>query len=194
VLTVQASDTDLQRAVWVLAAAVVGLLVREAWAGWTARNERRAQDRAVLSALLRETASINALAVNILRDVASEQEMLQAGRWRLKPHVTLPGGVYDLVRDRPPAALLGHRLAMVDLMRLQVQCGYTNALAAAQQRWKSAAARGQVDQVETISSFNPSIVESATTVVERCERVAAAVREAGKEVGGLNLLGPPTRE
>jgi hypothetical protein len=77
-------------------------------------------------------------------------------------------------------------------MRLRAQCAYTNALADEQYKWKTPAARQQADQLETIVSFHPAILESVGTVVERCDRLAPAIRAAGEKMGGLNLHGKPS--
>ena len=161
---------------------------------WRARQDGRARDRTILSALLREVNVISGLAKSIVTDVGREQELLQQGRLRIKPLVTLPTTAHDLVKGHAPRALLAHDTALLDLIRLQAQCAYTNLLAAEQQKWKGPAARGQEDQFETIASFQPAIIESVTTVVERCDRLAPALRAAGEKVGGLNLQGPPARQ
>ncbi len=186
------SDAGLEGAVWALVVAIVGLLLREGWQARRARQDQRARDRLVLSALLREISAVHGLADSIVRDIARERDLLaEQQHWRLKPLVGLPTGTYDLVKARPPNALLGQAGAFIDLMRLQVQCAYTNALAHEQQEWKTPAAGGRADQAETIASLHPAILESVSVVIERCDRLAPALRAAGEKVGGLNLEGAP---
>jgi hypothetical protein len=186
------TDPALERVVWALVAAVVGLLINEAYKTHKSRRDRCARDRAILSAVLRELSVILGIASSITVDVAREREMLTTrGRWSLKPFVRMPTLTYDLIKDDPPAGLLAQDGAIVDLVALVTQCAYTNDLADAQMVWKTPAARGQADQVETIASFHVSIMESVKAVVERAERLRLAVRAAGATVGGLNLGGPP---
>jgi hypothetical protein len=131
------------------------------------------------------------LADSIIRDLEKERRLLQEkAHWRLKPLVPLPIGTYDLIKDRPPHALLGQPGAVRHLMVLQNQCGYTNALVNEQYKWKMPAAIGQPDQLEIIISFHPAIVESVETVLERCKLLSPAIAAAGEKVGMLNLEGP----
>jgi hypothetical protein len=187
------SDASVEAVGWALVVAVFGLLLREGWQAWRARQDQRERDRLVLSALLREISAIHGLANGIVSDVERERGLLaDQSRWRLKPLVGLPTGTYELVKDRPPSALLRQAGALIDLIRLQVQCTYTNALAHEQQRWKTPAASERRDQAETIASFHPAILESVNVVIERCDRLAPALRTAGERVGGLNLEGRPS--
>jgi hypothetical protein len=186
------SNPAFERAAWALAVAVVGLILREVWQAWRTRRDRRTRDKAVLSALLREVSIVRGAALAILADLARELALVQSeARWRLKPLIAVPSTVYDTVKVDPPASLLKQSMALADLVRLQYQCDYTNALAAEQQKWKTPSARGQPDQIETILSFHPAIRESVAAVIERCERLRNAIRAAGEQVGGLNLEGPP---
>jgi hypothetical protein len=190
--TAATTDLVLQRVASALVLAVLGLVVTEAWRTWRAWQDGRARDRAILSALLREVAMIRGIAGSIARDIDAEGTLVaERARWRLKPLLRFPAGIYDLVKDRPPAALLKHEGALGDLVRLQVQCAYTNALADEQQKWKTPDARDQPDLLEAILSFHPAVLESVGTVVGRCDRLAPILRSAGEAVGGLNLHGPP---
>ena len=72
-------------------------------------------------------------------------------------------------------------------MVLQAQCAYTNAVVDEYMKWKTPAARGQHDQLETILSFHESLMESMNSVAERLRELQPMVLAAGEQVGGLNL-------
>ena len=150
---------------------------------------------AILSAVLRgDSRSSPASPVPSPKDINRERKMLaETQQWRLKPLVRFPTAIYTLVAERVPAALLKHEEALPYLVRLQTQCGYSNALADEHQRWKTPEARGQPDQIETILSFHISIMESVNATVDVCTKVQPLIVEAGDAVGGLNLAGPPRR-
>jgi hypothetical protein len=174
-----------------LAVAVFALVVREVWQAFRARQERRARDRALLSALLRELTAVAGITQSVGRDINKEREMIATQeRWRLKPLVRFPTTFYEIVKSEIPAALLQQEGAVRTLLTLQVQCEYSNALAAEYQKWKTPEARGQPDQLETILSFHEGIIESANTVAKHCNVVIPLVHAAGELVGGLNLEGP----
>jgi hypothetical protein len=181
---------------WILVAAVAALVVNEVVKAIRSKRDVRQRDQAVLSALLRETAAIKGLVSSIQRDLLKEEEALRtSGKtdWRLKPLAALPTTIYDLVKTEPPSALLDQTGALSDLMRLQTQCAYTNALAQQQLRWKGPAAEPGMRAFQglRIETFLPAIMESVNVVGERAERVSIAVRVAGEQVGGLNLEGAP---
>jgi hypothetical protein len=187
-------DSDLERAVLALTVAVFGLIAREVWQAYRSRRERRARDRAILSALLRELGAVAGITRSIGQDVNREREMLGTQqRWRLKPLLRYPTAIYDLVKNQVPTSLLGEQGAVRILLLLQTQCEYTNALVREYQRWKSPEARGQPDQISTILSFHESIMESVNSVAERCTELQPLVVAAGETVGGLELYGPPPR-
>lgn len=183
------TDPTLEKMVWILFASVVGLVLREIWQALRDRKARRDRDRLILSALLREIHVIRGAASAIVQDINRERILLTEGRWRLKPLMVLPAGVYDLVKPHAPKALLQEANSLVDLVRLQAQCTYTNQVADEQRKWKSPTARDQPDQLDTIISFHPAIEESVVAVVERCDKLIPALQAAGKKVGGLNLQG-----
>jgi hypothetical protein len=189
-----AGDPTLERVTWVLFAAVVALVLREAWQIRQARRATRARDRVILSALLRELSMILGVASSVHRDINKERELLNAQqRWRLKPLVRFPTTIYRLVIDHPPAALLEREGALPLLAVLEHQCGYSNALADSQEKWKTPDARGQRDQIETIVSFHEAIMESTNKIIDQCGKLQPVIVEAGETVGGLNLAGPPPR-
>ena len=101
-----ASDPVLERAAIALAVAVFGLVLREVWQAYRTRQERRARDRAILSALLRELAAIGGIVSAVINDLNKERAMLGAHqRWRLKPLLRFPPGVYDLLKPHIPTVL-----------------------------------------------------------------------------------------
>lgn len=166
------SDAALEGALVTLLVAVFGLVATQVWQSWRERKERRARDRAVLSALLRETAVIGGVAGSIVRDINNERAMLATeSRWRLKPLMRFPTSTYDLIRDAIPAPLLKQERAVEKIVLLQAQCQYTNALTDQYQAWKQPGSRQEPDQIETIVSFHESIAESVGTVVNRCEEL-----------------------
>lgn len=186
------SDTALEGAVVALVVAVFGLVASQVWQSWRERKERRARDRAILSALLREVAVIGGVAGSIIQDLNKERAMLAAqSRWRLKPLMRFPTSTYDLIRSAIPGPLLKQEHAVASIVLLQAQCQYTNDLTDQYQAWKLPGSRQEPDQVETIVSFHDSIAESVTTVVTKCEELRPLLRAAGQSVGGLNLEGPP---
>lgn len=182
------TDPALERIAWVLVAAILGLLVREIWQWWRARKDARERDRLILTALAREVFIINGIAAAIVHDINRERSLLrEAGRWRLKPLMTLPTSIYDLAKDHIPKVLLEQEDAFVELIGLQTQCAFMNQLATEQGRWKSPAARGQPDQQEVIVEFHAPLEEAITGVVNRCSRLLPVLVAAGEKVGGLDL-------
>lgn len=181
------ADPALDRVVWALAAAVLGLVVREVWQAWRQRDEKRKRDRLILTGLAREVLIIKAIAAAIVQDLNRERVLLsERERWRLKPLVALPTGIYDLVRSYIPRALLEQDEGFVQLIGLQIQCEFTNQLAHEQQNWKSPAARGS-EQLEIIVSFHAPLEESIVSVSDRCVRLLTTLEAAATKVGGLDL-------
>lgn len=182
------ADPVLERIAWVLAAAVLGLLVREVWQWWRVRKDGRQRDKLILTALAREVIIINGIAAAIVHDINRERALLnERGRWRLKPLMLLPTSIYDLAKGHIPKALLEQEDAFVQLIGLQTQCAFMNQLATEQQRWKSPAARGQPDQHEVIVEFHGPLEEAITAVTSRCNRLLAVLVAAGEKLGGLDL-------
>jgi hypothetical protein len=181
-----ASDPALERVAWALAAAVIGLIVNQVWQVWRLRRDRRARDRTILSAVTRELAVIRAVAYTIQHDVYRENQTLrEQGRWQLKPLLRVPANTYDLIKDDPPAALLHTPLALIELLALMRQCVYTNQLVDQQFQWKIPGASREPEHLVILGSFQVSIMDSATKVIERVDRVLPMVTAAGEQVGGL---------
>jgi hypothetical protein len=184
------TDPVLERVAWILLAAIAGLVVREVWQAWRARQEGRARDQIILSAVLRELSTIVGVATSMHRDINRERAMInEAQRWRVKPLVRFPTTIYTLVTSHVPASLLRQEGAVPLLMVLQEQCMYSNALAEEQQKWKAPSAQGLPNQMEIIISFHEAIMESVNTTLRRCATLQPLVVAAGDAVGGLNLAG-----
>lgn len=182
------SDTALERIVWVLAAAVAALIVREVWQALRDRSQRRTRDRLILTALAREVIIVRATAGAIVQDINRERAMRRGnGNWRLKPLMALPTSSCELAREHAPKALLEQEEGIVQLIGLQTQCAYMNSLAEEHQRWKSPSARGQPDQLEVILQFHAPLEEAITAVIDRCDRLLPVLDAAAKKVGGLGL-------
>lgn len=148
------TDPVLERIAWALVIAVVGLVVREAWQTWRTWHDSRTRDRLVLLALLREVAAIRGLAMGQVDNLQREAEVLkQQSRWFVQPLASLPTTAYDLVRDHPPQSILKREHALVDVMRLQAQCAYTNALTAELQKWKAPAVRASPTSSRSLPRF-----------------------------------------
>ena len=190
----QQADPALERIVWVLAAAVAALIVREAWQLIRDRRERRTRDRLILTALAREVFIVRSTAGAIINDINRERTLLaQKGHWRLKPLLRLPTSIYDIVRERIPRALLEESDGLAQLIGLQMHCDFMNRLADEHQRWKSPSARGQDDQLEVIVQFHTSLGEAVTAVVDRATRMLETLEGVADKVGGLDLtkVDPP---
>jgi hypothetical protein len=188
VLPVSATDAVLERIAWVLAAAVAGLLVREAWRVAQERSRGRQGDRMMLTALAREVLIIKATAAAIIQDINRERALLrEEGRWRLKPLMTLPTSIYEMARQRIPGALLEQEDGFVQLIGLQTQCAFMNRLAEEHQRWKSPEARRQADQLEVIIGFHAPLEEAIRAVIRRCDCLVATLEASAQTLGGLQL-------
>lgn len=113
--------------------------------------------------------------------------MPKESRWRLKPLLTLPTGIYDLVRGQVPERLLEQDMGFVQLVGLQTQCVFTNQVADEHRKWRSPAARDAPDQLEIIRNFHPIIGETLQNVIRRCDELMPTLETAAKGIGGLAL-------
>jgi hypothetical protein len=182
------SDPWLERVGWGLAIAVLGLILREAWQAFSDRKAKRRREQMLLTALAREVIVIRAVAAAIINDVNKERKLLnEEGRWRLKPLLTLPTGIYEVVRGRVPERLLEQEIGFVQLVGLQTQCTFTNQVAAEHREWRSPAARDAPDQLEVIRNFHPVIGETLENVIRRCDEFIPTLEAAAKGIGGLAL-------
>jgi hypothetical protein len=124
----------------------------------------------------------------MISDVNKERELLnEEGRWRLKPLLTLPTGIYDLVRGEVPDRLLEQETGFVQLVGLQTQCVFMNQVADEHRKWRSPAARHAPDQLEVIANFHPVIGETLQNVIRRCDEFMPTLEAAAQGVGGLKL-------
>jgi hypothetical protein len=187
------ADPALERVAWALVVAVVGLVVNQAWQLRKSRRDRRARDQAILSAVVRELAVIRGVAYTIQRDVYRENQTLrEEGRWQLKPLLRVPANTYDLIKQDPPAALLKTPPVIIELLALMRQCVYTNQLVDQQFQWKVPGASGEPQHLMILGSFQVSIMESATMIIKRVDRVLPMVTAAGDRVGGVfDEIGTP---